>query len=153
MSLSCNDRVFTQWFFLGIFHSAIVFFIPLYTIESAHTTKIRGYTDDLWLLSLSSFTAVIYVVTGKLFTVSRSFTIWNMLAFSVTSIGFYVAYMWASNYIGDKMDDAVLQAHTSPLYYLSVLLCIGICFSFDYFVQSFNMLAKPNPSEFLRRLI
>jgi len=35
MSLSCNSRVFTTYFLMGCIHSAIVFFIPVYTFSDS----------------------------------------------------------------------------------------------------------------------
>jgi len=111
MSLRCNDKVFSLYFLLGIFHAGVVFFVPLYSLFYTSISSRNGNTDDLWLLSLTSFTSVIFTVLIKLSVTSRAFTIWNFLAFAIPSVGFYLAYMWASNWISDKLDDAVLNAH------------------------------------------
>jgi magnesium-transporting ATPase (P-type) len=50
------------WVFKGVFHSLIVFILPMYTYRAAILNS-DGYNDDQWTLSITSFTAIILVIT------------------------------------------------------------------------------------------
>jgi hypothetical protein len=68
----------------------------------------------------------------------------------ITSFGWYFAYMWYSNSKTEELNSAVLNAHHSPLFYLIIFLCAGLCFIIDYAAESFQFLANPTPSQYLR---
>jgi hypothetical protein len=68
----------------------------------------------------------------------------------ITSFGFYFAYMWYSDSKTQEMEHAVQNAHLSPLFYLIIFLCAGVCFLIDYFAESFQFLYNPTPSQYLR---
>jgi phospholipid-transporting ATPase len=48
--------------------------------------------------SLSSFTSVVVVVTFKLSTHTKFWSVILILSILLFSLGLYVAYMWVSNY-------------------------------------------------------
>ena len=58
----------------------------------------EGYNSDFWLVSLTIFSSVILVVTFKLATHTRFWSILLLLSIIITSIGFYILHMWISNY-------------------------------------------------------
>lgn len=149
MSLSCNGKVFAQYFFVGLFHSLVVFLIPVWSLQTNIVSE-KGDTENLWLLSVTSFTCVVFIVTINLAVFTRTFNILVTLAFIIPSILFYLVYMWSTNWLGDKMDDSIIMSHLSPLFYFNVLLCVSLCFFVDYFVLSFRMLAFPTPSKWLQ---
>ena len=96
MSLSCNSKVFAEWFLWGVLHSAIVFFIPVYSYYRLGITLIKGYPEDMWTMTITSFTACVIVALNKLIIVSRLFNIYHFMAFAIPSYGFYYTYLWAS---------------------------------------------------------
>ena len=111
MSLVCNTRVFTGKVIIAILHTIIVFAVPLYSLQTTGIVNERGETDDLWLLSLASFTSLIFVVTIDLALVTRAFNIIVSLAFLIPSLLFYLIFMWGSNWLNEKMEDSVQMSH------------------------------------------
>jgi hypothetical protein len=80
--------------------------ITLFAIYILGTSSISsgGYNSDLWLVSLtvyplplSSFTAVIFVVTFKLSSHTKFWSVLLFISILFLSLGLYVAYMWVSN--------------------------------------------------------
>ena len=76
-----------------------------------------------------------------------------MIVVISTSIGLYVTWMWISNFVLDDIYHTVSEAHSSPLFYLNVVLTVGACSMIDFSIKSFSFLMKPSPSEFLRGLL
>lgn len=58
----------------------------------------NGYNGDMWLMGLTVFSAAIVVVTFKLSTHTKFWSIFLFIAVSILSLVLYVAYMWISNY-------------------------------------------------------
>lgn len=84
----------------------------------------------------------------------RYFTWYSWLAILGLSIGIYYAFMWACNWLSpSKTYATILEMHKSPLYYLTVGLCVMICFAVDLFLKgvSFNILTSP--SDYLRSVV
>jgi amino acid transporter len=103
--------VFTAKVMLAILHTIIVFAFPLYSLQTTGIVNERGETDDLWLLSLASFTSLIFVVTIDLALVTRAFNIIVTVAFLIPSLLFYLLFMWGTNWLNEKMEDSVQMSH------------------------------------------
>lgn len=146
MSLACNAKVFSEFIFLGFAHAVIVFFIPIYSMATSGVADVWGSTDDIWLLSITSFTAVIFVVCFKLAVMVRSFNWMTAVAFMVPSFAFYIVYQWANNWINPKLHTVVYHDHQMPYFYLNILLCVGLCLTLDYAKQCIQVLVMPSPS-------
>jgi hypothetical protein len=110
-------------------------------------------TSDMWIMSLCSYTAVIFVVSIKLVLSSRSMTMVHLISMVGTSIGLYIIWMWASDTLLFESSDTVLDSHSSPLFYLTLACSVSSCFIGDFFVKSMNFLFWPTPNEYLRQLI
>ena len=68
----------------------------------------------------------------------RFFTVWSFIAIFLLSMGVYYAFMWACNWVSISNTHAtILQLHSTLLYYLTILLCVGLCFSVDLFHRAF----------------
>ena len=102
---------FVRWSILGIFHAAVVFFVPCIAFQTSGTISKNGIADDIWILSLSSFTSIIWVVNLKLFVLSRSVIFLQVLNCAILSFGIYFGYMVYSNYIEDGLQHAVIIAN------------------------------------------
>ena len=106
--------------------------------------------------SVTSFTALIFVVHFNLLTRMKYITLIHGVAIMFTAILPYLVYMWISNYISPDISDvtsAVLQAHRSPTFYLRVAACIAFSFSLDYAWECWIVIIRGNPTDFLRGLI
>jgi len=75
-SLVCNNKTFLQWCMLGIAHAAVIFFIPSYAFMTSGIIEKNGTQDELWILSVCSFTSIIWVVNLKLVVLSRSVVVY-----------------------------------------------------------------------------
>ena len=60
----------------------------------------NALNNDMWAFSVSSFTAVIFIVTFRLMITSRYFTWLNLVCIFFLSLGIYFVYVWGSNYTG-----------------------------------------------------
>lgn len=88
-------------------HSLIIYFATYYLYKE-HIFFEEGYTTGLWALSLIQFTAIILMVDLKIAFCTKSWTVFNYVAFWFTSIFFYFAFMVASEYFTDS------NAHGTP---------------------------------------
>jgi len=81
----------------------------------------------------------------------RYFTKYNFIAIFILSIFIYYAFVWACNYFtASKTYATILEMHYSPLYYLTIGLCVMLCFSIDLFYRGFHFNILTTPSDFLR---
>ncbi len=60
-----NFGVFWKWVFLSILHGIILFYVPMWGLEESLTS--HGRTYGHWMHTTLSFTAIIHLVTIKLF--------------------------------------------------------------------------------------
>jgi Phospholipid-translocating P-type ATPase C-terminal len=109
--------------------------------------------NDMWAFSVSSFTAVIFIVTFRLMITSRYFTWLNLFCIFFLSLGIYFLYVWASNYTGFSATYlSIPMIFSSPHYYLTVFLCVMLCYLLDLFVQGWRFEISGGPGEYLRKL-
>jgi hypothetical protein len=70
----------------------------------------------------------------------------------VLTIGFYYFYLYAT----DSMKDIVMQHYTfykllgSPLFYLTCLMPILLCFYIDFMIQAVTVLILTDPQNLIR---
>jgi phospholipid-transporting ATPase len=85
----------------------------------------NGYTGSFWLVGLTVYTAVILVVTFKLASHTRFWSVILFITITVLSVGLYVLYMWISNWaLSNYVEGTTYIAYTSGNYYFIVLFCI-----------------------------
>jgi hypothetical protein len=114
----------------------------------------NGQNVDIWTLSLTSFTCLYTVVTGKLVIWTRWWTKVSIFFYSVMSIMVYIAYVWFSNYwSGSSVIYSVIELHMSPLFWLSVMLVGGAVFLGDLLIEHYRLETNPNGSDFARILV
>ena len=79
---------------------------------------------------------------------------YNFVSYFVLSLDVYIVYMWVTNYMSfSKTYASIVPLHQSYLYYLTVLLCVGLCFFVDYFISAIQFNLFPTPSDFLRTVV
>lgn len=124
-----NYRNYFAWLVEGMFEATAITVI-FYFILSEHAVNSDGVSESYWLVGLTIYSAIILVVTFKLATHTRFWSILLFVTITFLSLGFYVAYMWISNYaLSDYVEGTAFIAWTSIETYLVVLLCIcGILF-------------------------
>ena len=90
----------------------------------------------------------------KLMVQMRYFTKYNFLAIFILSMGIYYAFVWLCNYLPlSNTYGTILEMHLSPLYYLTIGLCVMLCFAIDLFYRSVHFNILTTPSDFLRLVV
>lgn len=75
----------------------MIFLFCIFVIDSPSVNQ-AGYSVDMWLIGITTFSAAIVVVTFKLSTHTKFWSVFLFIAVSILSLSLYVAYMWISNY-------------------------------------------------------
>ena len=152
-SVIFNNYTFLTWFFFGAAHSLVVFVIPLYAFKESILNE-NADNDDMWSFSVTSFTSVILIVTARIMVTSRYLTWINLVCIIFLSLGVYFCYIWATNYTGFSDTYAsMVVIFTSSHYYLTVTLCVGLCYFVDLFMEAWKFEIRTNPTDFLRKII
>jgi len=152
-SLIFNTKNYAIWLVEGVFHSLIVFILPFFIYKRALLTD-DSYNNDLWSFSISSFTAVIFIVTLKLMVFERFFTWINLFCIIVLSVGLYFAYIWGSNGSTYSLPHYSMETIFSSAHlYLSCALCVVLAYVVDIFKASYIFNFKTTPTDFLRQKI
>lgn len=113
-----------------------------------------GENNDMWAFSISSFTAVIFIVTFRLMLTSRYFTWINLFCIFFLSLGVYFTYVWGSNYTGfSQTYQSIQMIFSSAHYYLTVFVCVMFCYLIDLLVEAWRFEISTNPTDFLRKVI
>lgn len=81
----------------ALIESLIIFFFTLYIISGVSVNG-TGINSDYWLVSLTIYSSVIMVVTFKLATHTKFWSVFLVIAIVVTTIGFYILHMWLTNF-------------------------------------------------------
>eukprot|EP00826_Nyctotherus_ovalis_P004056 TRINITY_DN1083_c0_g2_i2.p1 TRINITY_DN1083_c0_g2~~TRINITY_DN1083_c0_g2_i2.p1 ORF type:complete len:596 (+),score=158.08 TRINITY_DN1083_c0_g2_i2:185-1972(+) len=145
-----NFPTIVTWLLYGVFHACIVFFVPILVFDKAILTS-DGNNEHFWLVSLSSFTSVIFVVNFKLYTIHRFFAWINIVGFLVLSIGLYLIVQWISNSLELFLTiDSVIEVYKTPAYYFTVLACILLAYAIDHFIQVWTFHVSKSTSDLVR---
>jgi hypothetical protein len=84
----------------------------------------------------------------------RYYTIVNFIAIFVLSLGIYYAFMWIVNGLTfSKTYASITLIHESPLYFLTIFLCVGLTFVVDLFLKGIEFNMTTSPSDFLRKVV
>lgn len=106
--------------------------------------------SDIWSFSITSFSAVIFVVTLKLMLFERFFSVLNFIAIGLLSLGIYYAYTWVSNYMIASVFSSMPITLSSYHYYFTMVISVAACIIPDLFIMAFYFIYKSNPVDFLR---
>jgi hypothetical protein len=92
-----NYRNYFAWLFEGMVEATAIT-VVLYFILSQNAVNSNGVNSSYWLVGLTIYSAVILVVTFKLSSHTRFWSLILFVAIIFFSLGFYIIYMWISNY-------------------------------------------------------
>lgn len=92
-----NNLIFTKmnflnWWLTGIIHAGIAFAIPIVAFNSGILDG-SGYSNDIWSVSITSFTCVIIMVTLKLCMNTRLWNVFIVISIFIISILAYFGFM------------------------------------------------------------
>lgn len=84
----------------------------------------------------------------------RYFTYVNFICILGLSLGVYYAFMWIVNGLSfSKTYASITLIHESPLYFLTIFLCVGLTFAVDLFLKGIEFNVNTSPSDYLRYLV
>ena len=93
-------------------------------------------------------------MTLKLCVFTRHYTWVNFVCLSALSVALYYIFVWVCNNLSiSKTEGTIVMLHKSPLFYLTVLLLIGLTFMVDLFITGFKFNFCQSPSDFLREKV
>ena len=92
-----NYTNYLLWLFEGILESILIFLFCTYSLDSGILNE-HGYNSDMWIVGLTVFSATVVIVTFKLSTHTKFWSVFLFISVSLLSLFLYLAYMWISNY-------------------------------------------------------
>ena len=132
----------------ALYDSLVLFFVPLFGMGVINSET--GEVPDMWVASVTSFTAMSFVIYFNMVIRTRYMAWMSALAVPGLSFFMYYAYSWITNYTGSSLIRfAVLKAHQSITFYLVLLLCIGACFTIDFAWEAYRVLIQKTPTDFI----
>merc|ERR1711935_332878 len=79
---------------LGLIHSVVIFYIPIYALQESGILLENGHNVDMSAMNLTSFTAMFGVVTSRLVLWTRWWTRVSFFFYSIMSLCVYILFMW-----------------------------------------------------------
>jgi hypothetical protein len=113
----------------------IMFMITL-KVTSEYPINQFGHVSDIWFVSLTTYTSIIFIIDTKLIIITRSWTWLNVVGLLVLSIGIYIPYV----FITDMMPGTFHTANTaftlfaSPVFWLLLFLLTGVFICVDVII-------------------
>jgi phospholipid-transporting ATPase len=150
-SLGKENKIFTSgtfslWILKGFFHAVLVFFIPFSALGS-HVIQSDGRTSDFWVSSITSFTAVIFIVTVNLCVTVRFWTVWHGTSIVLLSLGLYFGFILLYDRLPVSSGGVIKNLTASPLPFLVILVCICLSFCVDVAIFLVQKVVFPNASD------
>lgn len=94
-----NTKTFFQMQLQALYDSVIVFFVPFYgaMLSGQIINGETGVAADMWTVSITAFTALIFITHANILLRFRHITIIHLLMVSFGGIVSYLSYMWIGN--------------------------------------------------------
>ena len=109
----------------------VIFFVGI-GIANSWIINNRGEDMDLWFLSITLYTVVLFVVDIKIMFFTRFFTTFSLLSVFVFSFGIYIIYFFVADMINVFfIYRTAIAVISSPVFYLTCLLMIGTSIVID----------------------
>lgn len=100
--------------------SATIFLTIFLSLKDSIINRF-GHNIDLWFISITIYTAIIFVVDLKLLVNTNYLTVFVIFSVFILSIAFYIGYSWAADHVFSfKIYKTMYALIHSPLFYLSI---------------------------------
>lgn len=140
---------FVLWGFYGIFHSALIFFIPLFAAQRSIMNK-SGWNSDFTFFSITSFTCIIFVVNLKLSLTTRLWNIYHAISMILLSIMLYFGFIFIYDVIASTIfASSILVVMRSFYFYICILVTVSWVLVFDGAMLMLQKILVPKKSEML----
>ena len=148
-NLIFTKKAFISWIIFGIFHSAIIFFIPLYASQNGIVSS-EGFEMDFACFSITSFSCIMIVVNLKLCLTIRLWNIYHFAAILLLSIFLYLGFILVYDVFGETIfSDSIFVILESYYFYLCIFVCFSWVCVFDGAFFILKRIIKPKNSEVL----
>ncbi|OMJ92527.1 hypothetical protein SteCoe_4657 [Stentor coeruleus] len=140
---------FVSWVVFGVFHSAIIFFIPLYAGKRSLINS-QGHELDYTCFSITSFSCIILVVNLKLSITTRLWNIYHLISILLLSIFLYLGFILIYDMMALSLfGDSILVVLSNYYFYLCVFVAMSWVLVFDGAWFIFKRIIVPKSSEIL----
>ncbi|CAD8052350.1 unnamed protein product [Paramecium sonneborni] len=127
---------FIFWWGQGFVHGLLVFFIT-YACFDTELVNINGQNAGFATLSITAYTAIIFIVDFKIAIYTKFWTCINVVTLLFLSIGIYIAYFFISNFFrGTYSEFTPIYLIQSPNFYLIIALLNSVVFIFDLVINA-----------------
>lgn len=126
-----NYTNFFIWTIEAIIQALLITLICIYTLGGDVSLNQYGINSDMNIVGLTVFSTIIVVVTFKIATYTKFWSVLSFIALIFLSLGLYIAYMWISNYLNTSVTGTIYLAFTTLEIYLTVFLCTGVVLVVD----------------------
>lgn len=141
-NLLFNKTRFVLFLLEGIFHGLIIFLVHVYSLKNTILCS-NGYNTDFWVMSISMFTSIIFIVNMKLSIITQTWINVTWISFIITSFATFFLYIWISDQLFPiDMSHTLVIMFTSPIFYLNFFICVFPFFGVQMFYYT---LVSPRP--------
>ena len=133
-NLIFEKKMIFLWILSGVITSIIIYFFG-FTIGESFMINKYGHDINLWWISITIFTVIIFVVDIKILFFTKFFTVCSFLSVFIFSIVLYIIYFFVADFINVFYIYKTAKAICfSPIFYLTLILMIGAAIMFDLFI-------------------
>ena len=148
-----NAYSFAKWIGSAIIHSAMIFFITIYSMHNCMSTKGRS-VDDLWLVSILASSNVFCVVNLKCYLEMEHFTIIHHSAMIFSFLTFYgYSFIYAGLpmlFSSSSMHFVWFEAIKLCRFWLVHLICVVAPLAFDSIMYGLKIMLYPELYQVLK---
>ena len=150
-----NHKIFWKWIFLAIFHSAILFWLPMATYGTGVVWK-TGATSDYLVLGNTVYSCVMITVCLKAGLELDSWnwlihlSIWGSIAFWFVFLTVY-SYAWlVGNFLAPNMVGMIEMVVSTPMFWFCVILVPFTALIFDIAYKSISITVFTSETDKIR---
>ena len=143
---------FSIWVLIGLLHSALVFFIPLYASMNGILSE-SGQNSDFWSFSVTSFTCIILLVNVKLALSIRFWTIWHVISILLLSVSLYLGFIFVYDQMMVPIAGSIMTIAYSNTTFLTIFCVLSMASCMDIALVNFHKVFQPSSSDKLQRNI
>jgi hypothetical protein len=99
-------------------------FMIILKVTSEYPIDRFGHVSDIWFVSLTTYTSIIFIIDTKLIIITRSWTWLSVVGLLLLSIGIYIPFVFITDVMPEQFHTAytALALFTSPVFWLLLLL-------------------------------
>jgi len=130
---------FLKWSLIGLLHSICIFGLPVIVYNQSPLLK-DGKTDGLWAMSITAYSACIYIVNAVLWIETQYWTSLTWVGYIALSIILYFpVFVIVYNYVPGQYTSFMIYDVLRPyLHWFCLIICVGVAIIPFYALRSYN---------------